>query len=92
MTNKEKIRELARIHQGTMTDSQYLQMLYALEEMAEWKDKVNPTLTTDDIMLIFNIESEFQEENSILDLQKMSYREYCENILKRYLEKLPKEE
>lgn len=39
MTIKEKIRELSRKHQGTMTDANYLQMLYALEEMAAWKDK-----------------------------------------------------
>lgn len=38
MTNKEKVRELARKHQGTVSDAQYLQMKYALEKMAEWKD------------------------------------------------------
>lgn len=37
--DKEKIRELAHSHQGTMTDSQYLQMQYALEEMATWKEQ-----------------------------------------------------
>lgn len=57
MTNREKIRELTRKHQGTMTDAQYLSMFNAIEEMAEWKDKqhkqeliriynfVNPYLT-----------------------------------------------
>ncbi len=39
MTNREKTRELARKHQGTMTDAQYLSMFNAIEEMAEWKDK-----------------------------------------------------
>lgn len=39
MTNKEKIRELARKHQGTMTDAQYIQMQYALEDMCEWKEE-----------------------------------------------------
>lgn len=39
MTNKEKIRELARKHQGTMTDAQYIQMQYALEEIVEWKEE-----------------------------------------------------
>lgn len=39
MTQEEKIRELVRLHRGTMTDSQYLQMQYALEEIAEWKDE-----------------------------------------------------
>ena len=39
MTDKEKIRELSRKHQGTMTDAQYLQMMYALEEIIEWKDR-----------------------------------------------------
>lgn len=39
MNNKEKTRELARRHQGTMTDAQYLQMTYALEDMAQWKDE-----------------------------------------------------
>lgn len=90
MTNEEKAREIAldAKERGFGATEAYC----AAMEMAEWKDKVKPTLTTDDIMLILNIESEFQEENSILDIQKMSYREYCEEILKRYLEKLPKEE
>lgn len=36
---KEKIIEISRKHQGTMTDAQYLHMMYALEDMAEWKEK-----------------------------------------------------
>lgn len=41
MKNKEKISELSRKHQGNMTDAQYLQMMYAIEEMSEWKDAQN---------------------------------------------------
>lgn len=39
MTNSVKTRELARRHQGTMTDAQYHSMFNAILEMAEWKDE-----------------------------------------------------
>ena len=36
---KAQIREIARRHSGTMTDAQYLSMVYALEELDREKDK-----------------------------------------------------
>ena len=36
---KAQIREIARRHCGTMTDAQYLSMVYALEELDRKKDE-----------------------------------------------------
>lgn len=41
-------------------------------------------MTTDDIMRILNIESEFIDEHSPIEISNMSYTEYCEEILKIY--------
>jgi len=34
-----KVREIARKHQGTLNDAQYLSLIYAIEEAIKWKDE-----------------------------------------------------